>query len=77
MQISNGFRDPFANSPFVKLDYVLKGIRRCQACCGYGSSRQRFPIIPEILHAIRALWKINWVILKCYGQLFVWVSLVS
>ena len=60
MQISNGFCDPFANSPFVKLDYVLKGIRRCQACCGYGSSRQRFPITPEILRAIRALWKVNW-----------------
>ena len=71
MQISNGFCDPFANSPFVKLDYVLKGIRRCQACCGYGSSRQRFPITPEILRAIRALWKVNW---DSYDTKMLWAA---
>ena len=58
MQISNGFCDPFANSPFVKLDYVLKGINRSQACCGC-SSHQRLPITPKILCAIKALWKVN------------------
>ena len=61
MQISSGYSDPFAGNLLVRLDYVLKGIKRCQASgMTSSSSHPRLPITPSILRAIRSQWSANW-----------------
>ena len=59
LQISNGFNDPFAGAPFVKLDYVLRGVRRSQSSSG-SSVRPGLPITPAILRTVRAQWYATW-----------------
>ena len=46
--------DPF-QAPMVRLQYVLRGIKRCEAEGGT-RSRERLPISPDILGRIRRVW---------------------
>ena len=45
----------FSGAGMPKLEYVLKGVRRAEAEQGK-ESRQRLPITPDILMALKAVW---------------------
>ena len=63
MHISAGLADPFAGEGFIRLHYVLRGVRKCQAnnSAATRSSRPlRLPITPTILRAIRSQWGACW-----------------
>ena len=53
LYISQGHPDPFAESNFPQLEYVLKGVRRSQ---GPAKSRERLPITPTILSYLHDVW---------------------
>ena len=56
LQISRGLPDPFHNSPFPRLHYVLRGIKKEESESG-ASHRERLPITPDILCQIYDIWK--------------------
>ena len=61
LQIAAGLADPFVGNEFVKLHYVLRGIRRWQASqFGARAKPTRLPITPDILRAIRVQWCSSW-----------------
>ncbi len=51
-QIAAGYKDPFA-TPWHRLEYVLKGIKRDQAEKGIKS----VPITSAILRKLKQVWK--------------------
>ena len=56
LQISAGFPDPFAASiQMPRLEYVLRGIKRCEAEKGE-NGRERLPITSHILRQLREVW---------------------
>ena len=54
-QITAGFHDPFKNADLSRLECVLKGLKRQQACQGT-PSKPRLPITPDILRRLKQLW---------------------
>ncbi len=54
MAIAEGGGDPFGQ-PLPRLQYTLKGIKRCEAEKGV-KSKERLPISPGILTKIKAVW---------------------
>ena len=48
--------DPFANTSWPKLEYVLKGVKRSQAQSN-NPTRPRLPVTPEILHRVFTVWR--------------------
>ncbi len=56
-QIAAGYKDPFA-TPWHRLEYVLKGIRRDQAENGI-KPKPRLPITPAILRKLKQVWKVS------------------
>ena len=56
LHISEGLKDPFSKEPLSKLEYVMKGIKKCQAERGQ-KTRPRLPITPTILCRLRRAWQ--------------------
>ena len=54
-QITAGFPDPLNGIDLSRLEYVLKGLKRQQACQG-APGKSRLPITPDILRSLRRLW---------------------
>ena len=54
-QITAGFQDPFRNADLSRLECVLKGLKRQQACQGT-PAKTRLPITPDILRSLKQLW---------------------
>ena len=55
LQIEKNCFDPFNQQSLVKLELVLKGVKRYQAALGV-KSRPRLPITPSILRKIKTTW---------------------
>ena len=55
LHIAEGKGDPF-DRPRHRLEYTLKGIKRCEAEAGL-SRRERLPISPTILRTIKTMWE--------------------
>ena len=55
LHIESGKGDPF-KPPLLRLEYILKGIKRCEAQQQNGT-RERLPISPSILRKIKAVWE--------------------
>ena len=55
LHIEGGMDDPF-KPPLLRLEYVMKGIKRCEAQ-QHNGSRERLPISPSILRKIKAVWE--------------------
>lgn len=55
LHIAEGEGDPFLK-PLHRLEYTLRGIKRCEAEAGE-KSRERLPISPTILRKIKAVWE--------------------
>ena len=55
LHIENGKDDPF-KPPLLRLEYIMKGIKRCEAQQQNGR-RERLPISPSILRKIKAVWE--------------------
>ena len=55
MQIQAGLKDPFAQTAWPRLDYVVKGIKKVEAEKGV-ASRTRLPITPSILRKLQEGW---------------------
>ena len=53
-QIAAGFKNPFS-TPWPRLEYVLKGVKRDQAERGV-KPKPRLPISPAILRKLRQVW---------------------
>ena len=53
LYISQGQPDPFTENRFPRLQYVLKGVHRCE---GPAEPRGRLPITPTILPYLREAW---------------------
>ena len=53
LYISQGQPDPFTQNKFPRLQYVLKGVHRCE---GPAETRVRLPITPTILAYLREAW---------------------
>jgi hypothetical protein len=67
LQISSGLPDP-AETPFPRLDYVLKGARRQ----GRGTPRaSRMPITPQVLRRIWQVWSHD---SPCFDRLMLWAA---
>ena len=56
LQISANLPDPFLPAAWPQLDYVLKGIRRCQVSSRPAVTHKRLPITASILRKLRAVW---------------------
>lgn len=56
LQITAGFLDPFAKISWLKLDYVMTGIKKDQAKKGV-QSRPCIPITPVIMRKLKAVWE--------------------
>ncbi len=56
-QIAAGYKDPFA-TPWHRLEYVLKGIKRDQAEKGI-KSKPRLPMTPTILRKLKQVWNVS------------------
>ncbi len=54
-QIAAGYKDPFA-TPWPRLQYVIKGIKRDQAEKGI-KAKPRLPMTPAILRKLKHVWK--------------------
>jgi integrase len=54
LHIAEGEGDPFLK-PMHRLEYTLRGIKRCEAEAGE-KSRVRLPISPDILRKMKAVW---------------------
>ncbi len=52
LHIGEGLGDPFL-SPWPKLHYVLRGVKRSQGDC---DKRVRLPITPPLLHRMKEVW---------------------
>ena len=50
-----GLPNPFQDAVMTRLEYVLRGVKKVEAERG-GEVRQRLPITPEILVALRTVW---------------------
>ena len=57
-RIKAGLPNMFSGAGMPKLEYVLKGVRRAEAEQGK-ESRQRLPITPDILMALKAVWALR------------------
>ena len=57
LHIVEGAGDPF-KVPLTRLEYILKGIKRCEAQQGSGKT-ERLPISPSIMRKIRGVWELS------------------
>ena len=57
LHISEQKPDPFLPG-LTRLQYVLRGVKRCQSMEGE-QSRERLPISPDLLRAIKKVWNSN------------------
>ena len=55
-QIAMGMPEPFKDSPFPRLEYVLKGVKRQQAHSGQKPA-PRLPITPPIIRKLSQFWE--------------------
>ena len=58
MQIREGSIDPFKGS-MLRLEYVLRGIKRVQAHAGPEKVRTRLPLTPPLLRRLKAVWAVG------------------
>ncbi len=70
LQIASRLPDPFHAASFPFLEYVLKGIKKAQACQG-PQQRPRLPITPAIMRQLFRYWSMH---LNAHDSKMLWAA---